>query len=232
MKIAIIPARGGSKRIPRKNIKSFCGKPMLAWSINAAQKTNLFDKIIISTDDQEIAEVARAHGAEVPFMRPAPLADDFTPTVPVVAHAVSTCQNMGWDIDMACCIYPCAPLIEPHDIAATFNLMLRQKADYAFPIAEYAVPAQWAMRLNDDSRLSFLHPEHELTRSQDLEKLYYDAGQFYWGKAEAWVSEKNILSTGVGYPIPHSRVVDIDTEEDWMKAEYIMNFRQHHPHNK
>jgi pseudaminic acid cytidylyltransferase len=218
MKLAIIPARGGSKRIPRKNIKDFCGKPMIAWSIDAARKSNLFDHIIVSTDDEEIAEIARNCGAETPFMRPGELADDLTPTVPVVAHAVETCIALGWVADYACCIYPCAPFLQVGDLIKALELAIIRNADFVYPVTEYMHPVQRAMRQLPDGAMRFFYPHFELTRTQDLEKSYHDAGQFYWGKTSAWLEKKRMHTAGIGIRIPNWRVVDIDSEDDWICA--------------
>lgn len=223
MKIAVIPARGGSKRIPRKNIKYFSGKPMIAWSIKAAQESKLFDHIIVSTDDEEIAEIARKCGAETPFMRPRELADDLTPTVPVVAHAIESCIDFGWHIDYVCCIYPCSPLLQSGDLVAAFKLADDRKTDFVYPVTEYAHPIQRAMRQLPGGGMQFFYPQFELTRTQNLEKSFHDAGQFYWGKASAWLGHKKMHTAGLGMPIPNWRVVDIDSEDDWIRATMIFN---------
>ncbi len=221
MKIAVIPARGGSKRIPRKNIKEFAGKPMLAWAIEAAKKSNLFAHVIVSTDDNEIAQIARTQGAEIPFMRPPALADDHTPTVPVIAHAVYACRQLGWDVQHACCIYPATPFLQASDVDAAFKLMLARNADFVYPVTEYAHPVQRAMRRTPGGSMQFLDPDSELTRTQDLENMYHDAGQFYWGRASAWLEGKKMHTAGMGMPIPNWRVIDIDSEDDWLRAELL-----------
>jgi len=221
MKIAIIPARGGSKRIPRKNIKAFCGKPMITWAIGVAKASDLFDHIIVSTDDDEIANVARNWGAETPFMRPEELSDDLTPTVPVVAHAVKSCLDSGWPVDYACCIYPCAPLLQVADLVASLEVLQERDADFVYPVTEYAHPIQRAMRRFPGGEMQFFNPQFELTRTQDLETAYHDAGQFYWGKAVAWLEHKKMHTDGLGMPIPNWRVVDIDSADDWARAEHI-----------
>lgn len=221
MKIAVIPARGGSKRIPRKNIKEFCGRPMLGWAIDAAQKSCLFDHIIVSTDGEEIAELARKLGAETPFVRPVELADDLTPTVPVVAHAVKSCLDLGWTADYVCCIYPCVPFLQVGDLVSALNLANARKADFVYPVTEYAHPIQRAMRQLPDGKMQLFTPKYELTRTQDLEKSYHDAGQFYWGKASAWLEHKKMHTDGLGMLIPNWRVVDIDSADDWKRAELI-----------
>ena len=223
MKICVIPARGGSKRIFRKNIRIFCGKPMIAWAIDYALQANLFDKVIVSTDDELIAQVARSAGAETPFARPADLADDFTPTVPVIAHAIETCQTIGWEIEYACCIYPCVPFLQSSDLTAAFALMLENDAYFAYPVTDYAHPIQRAMRRLPNGHMQFFYPEHELTRTQDLEKSYQDTGLFYWGKASAWSAHMKMHTAGVGLVIPNWRVVDIDNDDDWKRAELLFN---------
>ena len=225
MNIAVIPARGGSKRIPRKNIKSFCGKPMIAYAIKAAQKSGLFDHIVVSTDHDEIARVAQDWGAEVPFSRPAELADDFTGTTPVIAQAIAACQKIGWAIDYVCCIYPCVPLIEARNLEVAFDLLLRTKANYTFPVTEFPSAIQRALKRFADGHMHPFYPEYETTRTQDLESAYYDAGQFYWGNVSAWLSRLNIHSNGLGIVIPNWRVVDIDTPEDWQRAEIMYKMK-------
>jgi len=221
MNIAIIPARGGSKRIPGKNYKEFCGKPMIAWAIGYAIDSNMFDKVIVSTDDERIAQVARLAGAETPFMRPADLADDLTPTVPVVAHTLEACQSMGWDVDYACCIYPCVPFLQTSDLFDAFALMQESEAYFAYPVTEYVHPIHRAMRKLSNGKMEFIRPEYELSRTQDLEKCYHDTGQFYWGKASAWKARMKMHTAGVGLVVPNWRVVDIDNFEDWKRAELL-----------
>ena len=221
MKIAIIPARGGSKRIPGKNSKMFCGKPMIAWAIGYALESKMFDRVIVSTDDENIAQLARSVGAETPFMRPAELADDLTPTVPVIAHALEACQEIGWAVEYACCIYPCVPFLQPSDLIDAFVLMLEADVNFAYPVTDYAHPIQRAMRRLPDGPMQFLQPEHELTRTQDLEKSYHDTGQFYWGKASAWTARMKMHTAGVGMVVPNWRVVDIDSVDDWKRAELL-----------
>ncbi|OGT89691.1 MAG: pseudaminic acid cytidylyltransferase [Gammaproteobacteria bacterium RIFOXYA12_FULL_61_12] len=219
--IAIIPARGGSKRIPRKNIKPFADKPMIAHAIAAARDSRLFEHVVVTTDDPEIAEIARNSGAETPFVRPAELADDHTPTVPVVAHAIEACEALGWQVDTVCCIYPCVPFIRVSDLTDALALLRESGADYAFPVTEFPAAIQRALRRNPEGRMSPFHREFELTRTQDLEPAYHDAGQFYWGSRAAWLSNPRIHSNAAGLVIPGWRVVDIDTPEDWQRAEIL-----------
>jgi pseudaminic acid cytidylyltransferase len=221
LKIAVIPARGGSKRIPRKNIKEFCGKPMIAWAITKAQESGLFDHVVISTDDEEIANIGRKWGAETPFTRPVDLADDLTPTVPVIAHAVKSCLDLGWEADYVYCIYPCVPFLQVKDLVSAFDLAIDRNAEFVYPVTEYAHPIQRAMWQLPSGEMQFFSPQFELTRTQDLEKSYHDTGQFYLGKASAWLAQKKMHTAGLGMSIPNWRVVDIDNENDWNRAEFL-----------
>jgi pseudaminic acid cytidylyltransferase len=221
MRIAVIPARGGSKRIPRKNIKLFHGKPMIGYAISAALDSKVFDKVIVSTDDDEIAKVARAFGAEVPFTRPVELADDHTPTVPVIAHAITACQNMGWDVKEVCCIYPGVPFISTRDLCTAYEQLLSSGAHYVFPVTGFPSPIQRALRRLPGGAVKPFQPEHAATRTQDLEPCFFDVGQFYWGKTSAWLQGLNLHMNGVTLVIPEWRVVDIDTLADWQRAELL-----------
>jgi pseudaminic acid cytidylyltransferase len=221
MKIAIIPARGGSKRIPRKNIKPFHGRPMIGYAIGAAIDSGLFDRVVVSTDDAEISDIASALGADVPFVRPADLADDHAPTVPVIAHAIRTCQPLGWDIEDVCCIYPGVPFISKADLSAAWNILNSSGSGYVFPVTSFPSPIQRALRRLPDGGVKPFRPEYAATRTQDLEPAYYDVGQFYWGKADAWLSGLNIHLNGNSVVIPEWRVVDIDTPADWERAELL-----------
>lgn len=222
MKLAIIPARGGSKRIPRKNIKPFCGKPMIAWSIEAALESGCFDRIIVSTDDDEIAEMARQYGAEVPFMRPLELSDDHTGTIPVIRHAIEAINSQGRAVEQACCLYATAPFIQAEDLRRGLEILQGSGGDYAFSVTSYAFPIQRAIRLTPEGRVEMFNPEHFNTRSQDLEEAYHDAGQFYWGRADAWLQGKMIFSpASLPVMLPRHRVQDIDTPEDWVRAEWL-----------
>jgi pseudaminic acid cytidylyltransferase len=221
MNIAVIPARGGSKRIPRKNIKDFGGKPMIAYAITAAKNSGLFDHVLVSTDDAEIANIAQAWGAETPFVRPAELANDFTATVPVVAHAIQACEALGWDFSNVCCIYPGVPFIQVEDLLGAFKHLEAGSADYCFPVTEFPSAIQRALKQGSHGVMQPFFPEFQLTRTQDLEPAFYDAGQFYWGQKKAWLSNPRIHSSGAGYVIPSWRVVDIDTPADWDRAERL-----------
>lgn len=224
MRLAVIPARGGSKRIPRKNIKHFGGLPMIAWSIRAAHESQCFDRIIVSTEDEEIAEVAKAHRAEVPFMRPANLSDDYTGTIPVIAHAIAWQNQHGTPATEVCCIYATAPFVQACDLQRGLEILQSTGAEYAFSVTSYAFPIQRAIRITANQRIEMFQPEHIATRSQDLEEAWHDAGQFYWGKAEGWLQGVPLFSKeSAPVPLPHYRVQDIDTPEDWKQAELIFN---------
>lgn len=222
MKVAVIPARGGSQRIPRKNIKAFGGQPMIAWSIRAAVQSGCFDQVIVSTDDDEIAQVAMQCGASVPFIRPAALADHFTGTTAVLAHAVGWVNAHIATVAQACCIYATAPFITPDDLRRGLETLASTGCDYAFSVTSYAFPIQRALRITTNERIQMLQPEHLATRSQDLEAAWHDAGQFYWGKASAWLASQPVLTSDTApVPLPRHRVQDIDTPEDWQRAELM-----------
>lgn len=218
MNIAVIPARGGSKRIPRKNIRPFLGKPIIAYSIDAALETGLFDAVIVSTDDEEIAATARDFGAATPFMRPAELSDDMTGTTPVFRHAVQWCLDNGDDMAAACCLYATAPFVTPTDLKRGFAAL--EHAPAALSVTTFPFPVQRGLERNSDGTVSLIHPEHRLTRSQDLPEAYHDCGQFYWASTRFLLDGKEFMDgEAVGVVIPRHRVQDIDTEEDWMRAE-------------
>ena len=227
MKIAVIPARGGSKRIPRKNIKNFCGKPMIAWSIEAAKATDLFDRIIVSTDDQEIAKVSESYGAEVPFIRPYELSDDYAGTTEVIKHAIEWLHSQGDMPEEICCIYATAPFISPTDLHKGLNELVGSECDFAFSVTSYAFPIQRAVRITRDNRVEMFSPELFTKRSQDLEAAFHDAGQFYWGRKVAWLNNIPIFSDrSVPVLLPRHRVQDIDTDEDWLKAELMFKAQE------
>jgi len=222
MKIAVIPARGGSKRIPRKNIKPFNGKPMIAWSIEAAKSSGIFGRIIVSTDDAEIAEVAKQWGAEVPFMRPDDLSNDYAGTTEVIAHATQWALDQGFDVEAVCCIYATAPFIQMGDLKRGLAALESGDWAYAFTVTDFAAPIFRSFKQNTEGGVEMFFPEHFSTRSQDLPAALHDAGQFYWGKPAAWLEGKRIFdrrSTPV--IIPRWRVQDIDTPDDWERAEIL-----------
>lgn len=221
MRIAVIPARGGSKRIPRKNIRPFCGKPMIAYSIEAARASGCFDHIIVSTEDSEIAAVAQEFGASIPFKRPSDLADDHTATVPVIAHATAQCDALFGPVDQLCCLYATAPFVQPDDLRQALATLDSTDADYVFAAAAFPAPIQRAMRKTTGGFAQMITPEFDQTRSQDLEPAFHDAGQFYWGKAQAWRDNRAVLGGArtAMFAMPSARVQDIDTPEDWDRAE-------------
>jgi len=212
--LCIIPARGGSKRIPRKNIKDFLGKPIIAYSIEAAIQSNLFDEIMVSTDDEEIAEVARKYGATIPFMRSADTANDFAPLADVTSEVIGGYLKLEQQFIYVCCILPTAPLITQDNLKKGLDLLIEKKADSVKPVVRFSYPIQRALRLKNGQTEMF-YPEYKLARSQDLEPAYHDAGQFYWMRFEKGLrgSEK------IGFEIPAAQVQDIDSEEDWRIAE-------------
>jgi len=217
--VAIIPARGGSKRIPRKNLLPFDGVPMIVRSIRTALDSGLFEQVVVSTDDTEIAELALVHGAQVPFLRPAELADDFTGTAAVIEHALQQLPAF----DYACCVYATAPLLQARFLRQGFEL-LQQHPDkaFAFSVCSFGFPVQRALTLDGQGALTALYPEFRNTRSQDLPEAFQDAGQFYWGRSEAWLRGE-VLYSSASLPVivPRHLVQDIDTLEDWKRAEYL-----------
>lgn len=229
MRVAIIPARGGSKRIPHKNIKLFCGKPMIAWSLEQARSSGCFDRVIVSTDDENIAEIAKTYGAEVPFKRPDNIAGDYATTAQVMSHAITWLQHQH-AVDAACCIYATAPFILAEDILHAYEQLQTTRADYVFSITSYAFPIQRALRKDTNANISMFQPEEFNTRSQDLEDAFHDAGQFYWGTASAWLQEKPIFNSYANAVVlPRHRVQDIDTPEDWLRAELMFQaLNTHH----
>jgi pseudaminic acid cytidylyltransferase len=220
MNICVIPARGGSKRIPRKNIKEFNGKPIIAYSIEAALKSNCFDQVIVSTDDVEIVEVAKKYGAQVPFIRPTELSNDYAGTIPVIKHAIEWLEENNNSIESVCCLYATAPFIQPQTISRAFQQLQESKTDYCFSATSFTFPIQRAIRITRDDKVEMFYPEYFNVRSQDLEEAYHDAGQFYWGKAQAFKDELPIFSeVATSYILPRYLVQDIDTKEDWIRAE-------------
>lgn len=222
MKIAIIPARGGSKRIPRKNIKAFCDKPMIAWSIEVAKASQLFDRIIVSTDDSEIAEIAKAWGAEVPFLRPAKLSDDHATTTEVIAHAIKWLHEHGSKPSAVCCIYATAPFVRAGDIRTALAKLEEGDWQYVFSATTFGYPIFRAIEQQADGKLRMFFPEYFLTRSQDIPEAIHDAGQFYWGLPDAWLENKKIFDQWSSVVmLPQWRVQDIDTPADWERAEIL-----------
>jgi pseudaminic acid cytidylyltransferase len=222
MKVAIIPARGGSKRMPRKNIRLFAGKPMIARSIMAARQSGCFDRIIVSTDDEEIAEVAKKWHAEVPFIRPKELSDDQTPTNPVIKHAINWLRDNGASPNYVCCLYATAPFIQSRFLHEGIAKLQASNKAYVFTVTSFPFPIQRAIRVNSRGEIEALWPENTLTRSQDLEETFHDAGQFYWGRTEAFLNDVAFFSpASLPITLPRHLVQDIDTPEDWNRAELM-----------
>ena len=219
--LCVIPARGGSKRIPRKNIKEFCGKPMIAYSIEAAKKTGIFDHVVVSTDDEEIADVALKYGAEVPFMRPAEISDDVSGLQSVVSHSIKAAEGYYQEVqENICCLLATAPFVTSDFITESYN-KLQSDGDFIIPVTSYVFPIQRAVKCFEGRLIPFSE-KNMLKRSQDLEEAYHDAGQFYWGKRFAWLSDKSLWFQKVlPYIVPRTHVQDIDTFEDWDMAELM-----------
>lgn len=227
MNLAVIPARGGSKRIPRKNIRLFSGKPIIAYSIDAAISSGLFDRIVVSTDDQEIADVAQSCGADVPFMRPPELADDSAETLPVVRHAIESLQGQGTIPQYVCCIYATAPFLTAANLHRGLAMLRQTGAEYAFSVTTFPSPIQRAVKITPSGRITMFQPENFHKRSQDLEEAYHDAAQFYWGRSSAFLAAIPLFSEQAApVPLPRYQVQDLDTLEDWSRAELM--FRAWH----
>lgn len=225
--IAIIPARGGSKRIPRKNVRPFAGKPMIAWSIEAALESGVFDAVVVSTDDEEIATVATSLGAQIPFRRPSELSDDHTPTMPVIVHAIRWWEENKSPLEYGCCIYATAPFIKPEFLREGLETLRNNPdADFAFSVTTYAFPIFRALRISDGSRVEMFWPENEMKRSQDLPEAWHDAGQFYWGRRDAFLGPDGFFrARSCPVVLPRHLVQDIDTPEDWERAEKLFVVR-------
>lgn len=222
MRLCVIPARGGSKRIPRKNIKSFCGQAMIGYSIKAALDSQYFDQIIVSTDDAEIAEISKYFGASVPFVRPESLSNDYAGTTPVVKHAIEWFDDQDQSPSEVCCLYATAPFVTANTIKRSYDQMQHTQADYCFTVTSFAFPIQRAIKVTSENRIEMFYPENFEIRSQDLEESYHDAGQFYWGKAESFRQKKPLFSkSSTPYILPRHLVQDVDTPEDWKRAELM-----------
>ena len=196
---------------------------MIAWAISIAKSSRIFDYIIVSTDDQEVASIARKYGAQTPFIRPLSLSDDHTGTVPVISHAITEINNQKLFPDYVCCIYPWTPFLHTSDLSESLQLLKSTNSEFVYPVVEYPHPIFRSMRRTKDGRMEFIFPDNELTRTQDLEQTYHDAGQFYWGKSSAWLTMKRMHSDGISIVIPSWRTVDIDTNDDWKRAELLFN---------
>lgn len=217
--IAIIPARGGSKRIPRKNIKDFFGKPLIAYSIQAALDSNLFDKVIVSTDDEEIAKIAKQYGAEVPFLRPKELSDDFTITQDVIDHAIQYLENKNYEY--ICTIYATAPFLQKKYLIQGYEKLKKSDAVNAFSSTSMPFPIQRTFKVDENGRCEMFTPEYYKSRSQDLEEAYQDAGQFYWTKRNKKSDKVMFGSDSIPIILPRHLVQDIDTLEDWTRAQFL-----------
>ena len=221
--IAIIPARGGSKRIPRKNIRPFLGKPIIAYVINAALQSGLFDDVMVSTDDAEIADIARHYGASIPFLRQAETADDFSTTADVLREVLAQYEQRGQVFNYACCLYPTAPFVTPSLLQKAFTTLTEKQFDTVYPVQPFSFPIQRAVMLQD-SKVQWFQPEHALTRSQDLEPAYHDAGQFYFFRVNIFQQTYRLITDNSGgIVISELEAHDIDNENDWQLAE--MKFR-------
>ena len=219
-RVAIIPARGGSKRIPRKNIREFCGKSIIAYSIEAARSSKCFDRIIVSTDDESIADVARLYGAEVPGLRSDRNSDDFSPIVDVVTEVIDNLQREGDYPDYICCVFATAPFVTGSRLSDSFNTMVRNGKDGIFPVVEFSYPIQRALEIKQGGMIGMVWPEHLLSRSQDLSKRFHDSGQYYWAKTNSVVLENTLfIKNCMAEVILENEAQDIDTLDDWSMAE-------------
>lgn len=225
--IALIPARGGSKRVPKKNIRNFLGKPIIAYTIEAAKESGCFDRIIVSTDCPEIKEVALSLGVEVPFQRPDDIADDFSTAIDVIKHTITWLKEEKVEFDLICCLYATAPFMRSSDIILGHEKLTNSpNADYAVTVTSFPFPIQRGVMIKND-RMEMFQPEHFLTRSQDLEESYHDAAQIYWGRPDAFLNDIPVLSKqAIPIVLPRHLVQDIDTEEDWVRAEMLFKANQ------
>ncbi len=220
-KIAIITARGGSKRIPRKNIKDFLGKPIIAYSIETALKSKLFDEVMVSTEDEEIAQIAKEYGAIVPFLRSKENSDDFSGTDDVLIEVIKEYQKKGQEFDICCVIYPTAPFITIPKLNEAFELLINKKLDVVFPVIEYSSPIQRALKKNNENKIVMFEPKNLDKRSQDLEKAYHDVGQFYMVNTTTFLEKKRLWTNNTGVIVlPAMQAQDIDNQEDWELAEF------------
>ena len=227
MRIAVIPARGGSKRIKDKNIRSFAGKPIISWAINNALKTGIFDKVLVSTDSKKIMNVALNLGAHVPFLRPSQLSGDYASTASVISHAIDWFEGRGETLSEVCCIYPVTPFLKKEDLLRGLKALNKNKDRFVYSITSYPHPIQRALTINDTGLVESINKKSTKLRTQDLDDTYHDAGQFYWATTKVWKSKSNILEEqSVGIFIPRYRAIDIDTWEDWEFAENI--FKANH----
>ena len=219
-KLAIIPARGGSKRIPKKNINFFLGKPIIAYAIETAINSKLFEEVMVSTDDHEIAEIALSYGAKVPFKRSEKNSNDFATTVDVIKEVILSYNNLGIKFEYASCIYPCTPLLSKERLLESFYLLEEKNLDCVFPVIKYGFPIQRAVRINDKGLIEMFQPEHLKARSQDLELSFHDAGQFYSFNINSLISKQKLVTDNTGYiEVSEMEAQDIDNLVDWELAE-------------
>jgi len=223
--IAIIPARGGSKRIPRKNIKPFLGLPIISYSIKAALESNLFSKVMVTTDDEEIAAIAKQYGAEVPFKRSAKNSDDFATTVDVLLEVIDSYRQLNNTFEYGCCIYPTAPFVSPTSLQLAYETMIKNNFDTVFPVIPFSFPIQRAVKQDTNGKMDMFYPQYMQARSQDLEPAFHDAGQFYWFKTTTVQTEKKLWTANTGLiTISEMEAQDIDTVTDWKLAEMKYQF--------
>ncbi len=223
--IAIITARGGSKRIPKKNIRDFCGKPMIAYSIEAAKESGVFDEVMVSTDDDEIAEISKAYGAAVPFKRSKDNSGDFAGTDDVLLEVLDEYRNRGMSFSVMCCLYPTAPFVTADKLKDAYDILIKNEANKLMSVTVFSYPPQRAMIKDNNGKLKFIFPDKYKCRSQDLEKWYHDAGQFYLYNVETFMNNRGVILSGIfPFVIPETEVQDIDNEEDWIIAE--MKYRR------
>jgi len=215
-KIAIITARGGSKRIPHKNIKIFLGQPMIKYAIDAALESKIFDTVMVSTDDEEIAQVAKKYGADVPFMRSKETANDFSATIDVLHEVINQYKKMNVEFNTICCIYPCVPLLKGNTLVKAYSVFAKNNTDALIPIVQFSYPIQRALRINNNGLLDYVYPEYIKTRSQDLEPMYHDVGMFYFYKSSSLL---NSVKTIKYFEMRETEIQDIDTSDDWAMAE-------------
>jgi len=229
MNLLIIPARGGSKRIPKKNIKDFKGKPIIEWAINESKKLKNFDRFIVSTDDEEIAKISSDAGFEIPFLRPKNLSGDYTNTRDVIIHAINFFNKNNIQFKNVCCLYPTSPLLDSNDISKALEILNNSKKDsYIFSAIKYSHPIQRAFFIDKNGFSKMVFSKNTEKRTQDLESAYHDAGQFYIASTTTWINNDKILETGIPYILSKNKGIDIDTFEDWELAEsiYEMNLRK------
>ncbi len=225
MNIAVIPARGGSKRIPKKNIKLFHGKPIIYWPIKTAIESGLFDKIIVSTDNEQIGDIALKFGAEVPFMRPKRISNDFAGTNDVIIHAIKFFQNKNYELDKVCCFYPTSVFLTVNDLTSGLEALNEKKWKFSLSVTKFSHPIARSFELMKSGGLKMLYPENFNKRTQDLKDTYHDAAQFCWGRASSWTSKLKVFDAHT-YPviIPSWRTNDIDNLDDWNMAEYLFDY--------